>query len=187
MPSAPFLPAKGTACARKSGLQHTPHRLAQIMPAMALPSLSCKACSSAHRRLACPLARTAFEILQVLPHLLEGKPQSEEAFGKLCIEVAGEALPAQIVDQGRIGVERGLDPLAWRWATPAAKRVSDGADVVGNRGRSVLDGDFEALLESFRRWQLCGSADHHQVVTEPQERSHQRRRVRIRGEACGAL
>src|SRR5215471_11730209 len=60
-------------------------------------ALSCKACSSAHRRLACPLARTAFEILQILTHLLEGKPQSEEAFGKLCIEVAGEALSAQIV------------------------------------------------------------------------------------------
>src|SRR5215467_5504639 len=164
-----------------------PDRVA-LMPATALAcALSCKPCSSARGALSCPLARTAFEIFKVLAHLFERKSQSEEAFGQLRIEVAREALPAEFVDHRRIGLEGGFDSIPWRWSAPAAKRIGNAADVVGNGGCSVIDRDFQAQPESFWRWQLCGSADHHQVVTQPQERPHERRCVRFRGKACCAL
>src|SRR5262249_62394448 len=93
--------------------------------------LARKPCSSVQGALSRPLARTALQILQVLAHLLEGKPQCEEAFGQLRIELAREALPAEFVDQRRISVKSGFDRIAWRWSAAGAKRIANAAEVVG--------------------------------------------------------
>src|SRR5262245_49339463 len=71
--------------------------------------------------LVCALSGAAFEVLEVLAHLLEGKTQSEEALGHLRTKVARQTLVAQLVDLRRVSIKSGFDRIPWRWPTPGTK------------------------------------------------------------------
>ena len=111
---------------------------------------------TAHKRLCltrlplvCAFSGAAFEVLEILAHLLEGKSQSEEAFGRLRTKAARQALAAQLVDLCRVSIKGGFDRIPGRWPTPGAKRFANGTEIVGDGCTGMFHRWSKARQESF--------------------------------------
>ena len=76
------------------------------------------------------LARTAIEVAEILAHLVEREPQSENAFQSVYRQTLRQPLAADRCDCLGVVVKGGFDPLQRRRLAPASQRFSSATQLI---------------------------------------------------------
>ncbi len=129
----------------------------------------------------------AFDVVEIVAHLLERECQRKDALGGVFRQVPREALAP---DRGKgisVGVEGCLRRVERRWVATERQRLGAVPQILGDRLCDARERRAEPRLEGVGQRHGAGTPDHDEVVAQPQQGPQQRARIRLGRQKAEAL